>query len=218
MLKSKLLTAAALAATLAMTAPGYAQSQPDPHHPEQGAAAAPAAPAAPAGPAAPMPMMDMMNMMGGMMTMMSGGARMGMGGNAMPGMGIAEHVEGRIAFLRAELRIADAQAATWEAFAAVLRDNAKRPDAAAMPAMPAGDLLTQLETQERLLAAKLETARATRAAYAALHEILSAEQRQTIDELLRTHGALMPPGMMQAGMMQGGMMQGGQAPAPQNMQ
>ena len=81
---------------------------------------------------------------------------------------------------------------------------------------------------QRLLAAKLETARATRAAFAALHEILSAEQRQTVDELLRTHGALMPPGMMQAGMMQGGMMQGGmmqggmmqggQAPAPQNMQ
>jgi hypothetical protein len=221
MLNSKLLAAAALAATLAMTARGYAQNQPDPHHPEQGAAPSEAVRAVQTGQAAPMPMMDMMNMMGGMMKMMGGGAQMGMGGTAMPGMGIAEHVEGRIAFLRAELQITDAQAKTWDDFAGVLRDNAKRLKEANMPMMsdaPASRLLAQLDSQERMLATKLERVRATKTAYASLYEALTVEQRKTVDELLQTHMGLMPPGMMQGGMMQGGMMQGGQAPAPQNMQ
>src|SRR6516164_7300947 len=47
---------------------------------------------------------------GGMMGMMGRGGMMGM-------MGMAGHVEGRIAFLKAELKITDAQTSAWNAFA-----------------------------------------------------------------------------------------------------
>jgi hypothetical protein len=49
-----------------------------------------------------------------------GGMGMGMGMGGMP----FEHVEGRIAFLKAELKITDAQAPQWNAFAETLRSNA----------------------------------------------------------------------------------------------
>ncbi|MCC7482149.1 MAG: Spy/CpxP family protein refolding chaperone [Hyphomicrobiales bacterium] len=119
MLKSKLLIAVTAAALVFGSPAGFAQTQPDPHHPAQGAGEV----AAPSGQQAAG--MDMMNMMAGMMKMMSGG-QMGMGCMDMGGMGMTEHVEGRIAFLRAELQITDAQAKLWEAFADALRDNAKR--------------------------------------------------------------------------------------------
>jgi hypothetical protein len=215
MLKSKSVVALTLAAMLAASSQGYAQTQPDPHHPDQGAGTTEAAPGTQDQQGMSMPMM--MKMMAGMMKMMGGGgSQMGMGGTDMSGMGIAAHIEGRIAFLRAELQITDAQAKAWDTFAGVLRNNAKRMKEANMPMMSNAatpQLVAQLDAQERMLAAKLEEVRATKTAYAALYEALSAEQRKTIDELLKTHMGLMPPGMMQGGMMQGGAM-----PAQQNTQ
>lgn len=41
-------------------------------------------------------------------------------------MGMAQHAEGRIAFLRTELKITDDQSAQWNAFADALRANARR--------------------------------------------------------------------------------------------
>jgi len=52
--------------------------------------------------------------------MMRGGGPMGMM------MGMADHTEGRIAFLRRELKITDAQMPQWNAFAEALRANARR--------------------------------------------------------------------------------------------
>ena len=62
---------------------------------------------------------------GGGMPMMGGPGRMGM-------MAMADHVEGRIAFLKAELNITEAQTTQWNAFADALRENARR-----MRGMPA---------------------------------------------------------------------------------
>ena len=219
--------ALSFAAMLAASGPGYAQTPPDPHHPEQGAGTAEAGPAAQDQQGMSMPMM--MNKMSGMMKMMGAGqvgtGGMGMGGMGMSDMGMTDHVEGRIAFLRAELRITDTQEKAWEVFAGILRDNAKRMKEAGMPmtsTAAAPGFSAQLDSQERMLAMKLDEVRATRAAFAPLHEALSAEQRKTLDELLATHMNLMPPGMMQGGMMQGmmkgSMMQGGQAPAQKSMQ
>jgi hypothetical protein len=39
-------------------------------------------------------------------------------------MGMADHVEGRIAYLKAELKITEAQMPQWNAFADALRSNA----------------------------------------------------------------------------------------------
>ena len=149
-----------------------------------------------------MPMM--MNMMTGMMKMMgSGGAQMGMGGMDMSGMGMTERIEGRIAFLRAELQITKAQSKVWDVFADALRNNARRLKKASMPITAdasAPQLLAQLDSQEQMLGARLEGVRSMKAAFAPLYAAISAEQRKTADELLATHMGLMPSGMMQGGM------------------
>lgn len=50
-----------------------------------------------------------------------------MGGMSMMGMMHgAQHIEGQLAFLKAELKITDAQAPQWDAYAAARRANAKR--------------------------------------------------------------------------------------------
>ena len=200
MLKTKLLIAVT-AATFALGWPaGFAQTQPDPHHPAQGAGEV----ATPTGQQDAG--MSMMNMMAGMMKMMGGG-QMGMGGMDMAGMGMTERVEGRIAFLRAELQITDAQAKLWDAYAGALRDNAKRLKESAggmMMGMQDPALLAQLDAQEKMLSARLEGIKAMKASLTRLYEALTEEQRKTADELLAPHMGLMGKGMMQGGMMQGG--------------
>src|SRR5438105_1032981 len=63
------------------------------------------------------------------------------------------HIEGRLAFLRAELKITDAQAPLWDRVAAALRERAARMDAAVAAARQARgggttpDLLAQIEAR-----------------------------------------------------------------------
>jgi hypothetical protein len=208
MLKSKSLVTLTLAAMLAASSQGYAQAQPDAHHSGQGTHSTEAAPGNQDQSGMSMPMM--MNMMSEMMKMM------GSGGAQMSGMGMTEHTAGRIAFLRAELQITDAQSKAWDAFADAMQKIGSQLKAADMPMMAgasARQLLARLDSQERMLTARLEGVRAMKAAFAPLYDVLSAEQRKTADDLLANHMGLMPLGMMQGGMMQGGMMQGGMMPA-----
>jgi hypothetical protein len=202
MLKTRLLAAATVAFLVATASAGLAQTQPDPHHADQNQAGA-ADNAVP--PAPGMPMMDMQAMMK-MMNMMGGS------GSCMDTMGMANRVEGHIAFLRAELKITEAQAKQWDAFADALRSNAKRmKDSAGAKMMDGGDkgFLSQLETQEKMLTTRLDSVKSLRAALAPLSETLSEEQRKTAEELLGPHMGMMGAGMMGAGMMGTGMMQGG---------
>lgn len=208
MFKTKLLAAATVAFLVATASAGFAQTQPDPHHTDQTQAGATdnAVPLA-----SGMPMMDMRGMMN-MMNMMGGQMGMGGAGSCMDGMGMANRVEGHIAFLRAELKITEAQAKQWDAFADALRSNAKRmKDSAGAKMMGGGDkgVLSQLETQEKMLATRLDSVKALRAALAPLSESFSEEQRKTAQELLGPHMGMMGAGMMGAGMMGTGMMQGG---------
>jgi hypothetical protein len=202
-------TAVALIGTWQLSIP--AQSAEDPHHPAGATAAeaSPQTPAAPPGAAAQagmmggMPMMNMMSMMNmmGMMQMMGGGDA--------PGMGMIDHVEGRIAFLRTELKITDTQGATWNAFAAALRANAQSLGTARGAMMgqtgasqPQGQTLAQrLDAQERWLTARLDGTRAIKIAFTKLHDVLSQDQKKTADELLAPHmGMGMGMAMMTAGM------------------
>jgi hypothetical protein len=203
MLKSKPLVTLTFAAMLAASTQGFAQTQPDPHHPADGAGTTEAVPGNQDQQGMSMPMM--MNMMSSMMKMMGGGgAQMGMGG-----MNMTEHTAGRIAFLRAELQITDAQSKAWDAFADAMQKIGSQMKEADMPMMAeasAPQLLARLDSQERMLTARLDGVRAMKAAFAPLYDALSAEQRKTADDLLANHMGLMPLGMMQGGMMQGGMM------------
>ncbi len=131
------------------------------------------------------PMTPMMGMMsqGGMMQMM--------GGMAMPMMGAADHIEGRIAFLKTELKITDAQLPQWNAFADVLRASAtqmndmmKHGMAMMQDGMPAS-LPQRLDFHENRMAAHLEALRKMKAALLPLYALFSDEQKRSADALFR---------------------------------
>jgi hypothetical protein len=189
------------------------------HHP-QGAAQAPAA--GPSAAAQGQPGAGGMPMMMNMMRMMPMMEQMGRG---MGGMATIDRVEGRIAFLRAELKITDAQATAWNAFAEALRANAKKLGEVrgAMTSQPgtAKALSDRLELQESWLVARLEGTRTIKSAFTSLNDALSDEQKKTANEILAPHMGMMPmmsgmqPGQMGPGMMGPGMMGGGQMPPAQ---
>ena len=202
-----------LAATVAL-APGVLRAQASPpaaadddhkaHHPADAAAAA--TPAAPA-PGMGMGMMggDMGPMMQQMMPMMRAMmARHGAARMEGPMAMMAPHrVEGRIAFLRTELAITDAQLPAWNSFADALRAQA-RSMAETRNRMPRGGPGTPMapmgsgpmgmaaahpfpDEADRIvqgLSARLEAARGIATAGRALYGALSDEQKKTADELL----------------------------------
>jgi hypothetical protein len=199
MLKSKFLAAAALVAALTITSHGIAQTPNDPHHANQTTTDVKPQP----GMQSPMMMQMMGNMMNMMEMMMGGGGQMSMSGMGMSRMGMADHLEGRIAFVRAELRITDAQVKAWDDFANAIRESAKRMANPTMPEMPASppELLAKLEAQEKLLSAKIEAVQALKTAFLPLHDVLTAEQRKLASDLLTAHMGLIPLDMMPGGMM-----------------
>jgi LTXXQ motif family protein len=155
----------------------------------------------------------MMNNMGGKMPMMDMMQKMGMMRQPGGGMGMAtiDRVEGRIAFLRTELKITDAQDAAWNAFADALRANAKslgEVRSSMMAAMAAQQsLVERFDLQEKWLAARLEGTRTIKAALANLIGVLSEDQKKAADELLAPHVgmmAMMQPGQLGSGAMQPG--------------
>jgi len=135
------------------------------------------------------------SMRGCMMSEAEGGMPMMgmmMGQNGMPMM--AKHMEGRLAFLKAELKITDAQLPLWNAFAQGMRDNAT-----AMQAMPdammgmskAATLPDKLTERETMLTARIEAVRKLKGAVDPLCAALDANQKKTADEIM-----LSPMGMM----------------------
>jgi hypothetical protein len=177
-------TAASVIAILGFaTSVAFAEEQHEQHHPAE------TPPAAAAAPATGVPT----GMAGTGMPMMGAGTMTGQEGMGMQMM--ARHVEGRIAFLKAELKITDAQLPLWNAFAQAMRDNA-----AAMQGMQggtmammnrAGSLPDKLATREKMFTAHLETIRKLKAEAEPLYAGLSAEQKKTADEIM-----VSPMGMM----------------------
>jgi orotidine-5'-phosphate decarboxylase len=105
-------------------------------------------------------------------------------------IGLAEHLEGRIAFLKTELKITDAQQSQWNAFADALRNNAKKVAAmkALMPAAGQSGSMTAPERFERIdkiMTGMSEIVRSTKAAVDPLYAVLTPEQKKTADALLR---------------------------------
>lgn len=189
----------------------------DAHHPPADAAK-PSQPTQPAQPGMQGPggmmmgnMMQMMQMMHRMMSGMQDSdamhrmRMMGMGDTGMmammgqmQGRGPAvTRVEGRIAFLKAELKITAAQEKTWGDYAEAMRANAKQLNAlfSEMAKAPAAATpVERLDRQERALAARLEIVRRIKPALAALYAALSGDQKKTFDELA------VPPIGMRRGM------------------
>ena len=122
--------------------------------------------------------------------------------------GFAEHVDGRLAYLKAELKLTDSQTGAWNAFADAWRATAQKAkqkcDAADMRAdnsKPA--VLNKLSMMENHMVDHLEVVRAQKATIESLFTNLSDEQKKTANETLT--------GIMKVGMSMGDMMGGGMA-------
>jgi TolA-binding protein len=120
-----------------------------------------------------------------------------MQGDTMSMMGMADHVEGRIAFLKAELKITDAQLSQWNTFADTIRSNAQRIGEMRGTMMQGGMMgqtataPDRLDRMEKMMTAMVEAVRSAKAALGPLYAVLSDEQKKMADTLL--HG---PMGMM----------------------
>jgi len=233
-MKRLTLPVALLLATVSTTSWAQSAADHEAHDPDQKEAPAAAQPSPPPGQpgmmgqgmmGGPQGMMGGRGMMGGNMPMANMMQMMGQSGAetgcaGMSGMATSDRVEGRIAFLKTELKITDLQSAAWKAFADALRANAKSLGDVRVSMTPqAGavqqSLVDRLALQEKWLAARLEGTRAIKSALTNLVSTLSDEQKETADELLAPHmgmGAMaraMQSGQMGPGQMQPGtMMQG----------
>ena len=99
---------------------------------------------------------------------------------------MAGHVEGRIAFLKTELKITDEQMPVWNAVADAIRVAPK--DVSGMPCMPmmqSSDTLPErLAAREKAMTAHLEALRPLRSAVEPLYVALSDDQKKTADQLM----------------------------------
>ena len=201
-----MISRALIAACLLWVVPALGQSAQDheAHHPDGGAATQqqPAQPAAPqAGRTGPG--MTGGNMMGNMMGQgQAGPAGMMPMMNMMMGMGMqpgAEHVEGRLAFIKAELKITDVQAPQWNAFAEAVRRNAGAMAEMRKSMMGAqGALATlpeRLAREDKLATAHLAALKKTEEAVTQLYGVLTDDQKKVADTIVV--GPMgMPMGMM----------------------
>jgi len=114
--------------------------------------------------------------------MMAGGASTEAMCNAM-----ASHIEGRLAYIKAELKVTDAQEPLWTAYAAAARDNAKTMIARCTTMMGKRDsqvsLPDRLDQNEQLMTAHLDAVRTMNKALKPLYAALSDSQKKTADQL-----------------------------------
>lgn len=165
-----------------------AQTVPDPHHP------APAAKQSQAQPQTPSGMMGSGMMGRGMMErMMGGGSSEMMAGCQMAGGG-AVHADGRIAFLRAELNITDAQKAVWDAYAAQINKNLQSMQGMQKTMTTMMDAKTPLERIDARIAVmdkRVQALKEIKPTLAALYAALSTEQKTKADQFLTGMGCMM---------------------------
>jgi hypothetical protein len=184
--RNAIVTLAALSISLFTIVPASVAQQPD-------------------GDQGPQPEMGMMGpgMMGqGMMGQgMGRGGMMGMMGGSCPMMAMMGRndaaptfTDGRIAFIKAELAITDAQNSVWDAYAAALRKNLesmqsmrKTMMSATQPASPVERLDLHISTMD----SRLQALKEVKPALAALYAALSEGQKKKADELLTGMGCMM---------------------------
>lgn len=108
----------------------------------------------------------------------------------LPLVGMSDHIEGRLAFVKTELKITAAQMTLWDAFATASRVNAARENEliaressdltsdGAAPALP-----QRLQAHENHLIAHLKMLKAISAALLPLYASLSDTQKKTAEAL-----------------------------------
>ena len=101
---------------------------------------------------------------------------------------MASHLEGRLAYTKAELKITEAQESLWNAYAAAARDNTNTMVGYCTAIMSRRGTSTvslpeRLEEHEQLLGTQLDAIRARNKALKPLYAALSDDQKKTADQL-----------------------------------
>lgn len=172
-------TAVAIAGLLVASIPG-ARAQG--HHPQHTTPAQ----------QAPDDQWHMMRGVGPMSGMMSGNCPM-MGG-MMRGEDMPSFAEGRIAFLKAELAITDAQKDLWGAYADALRANLQSMhDMRESMKTPMSDMtpVERLEMHLTAMGGRVKALQVIKPPLAALYTALAPDQKKVADELLTSMGCMM---------------------------
>lgn len=169
---------------LGLAVPALAEDAADhtAHHPAAGAPTMAPAP----GPAA--------NMSGMGQTGMTDGDKQSMMSNMMPIMGgmMSSRTEGRLAFLKTELKIKAGQSAAWERFADAYRAAAKSMQSmhGGMMGMMQGDLPSRLTQHQKMMQAHLDALKAISGPLTALYASFDSDQKKSADDLLSGVGGV----------------------------
>jgi len=119
----------------------------------------------------------------------------GMGHEGMMGPGmmmcrIGEHVEGRLAYLKAELKITDAQTPQWNAFADAYRAVGKKAETHCATMTEHGSMMSasapeRLNMMQQHMMMHAENLGVIKAALQPLYSVLSDEQKKTADQIMK---------------------------------
>lgn len=131
--------------------------------------------------------MGMGMMWPGMQNMMGQG--MGMMGQMGPGMmmGPGPMMEGRLAYLKAELGITPEQAAAWDGYVSAVKargDAMQSMHTTMMQAMQSGTAMERMQAHTTAMQSMMETMNTLKPATEALYKVLSPDQKKKADMLL----------------------------------
>jgi hypothetical protein len=124
-------------------------------------------------------------MMGDMMGFGRRGMKDGMGHGAM--MHSVPMMEGRLAYIKADLEITDAQTAAWDAYANAVRARHATMEgmrAEMMKAKESGSAWQGLDARIKTMESKVESLKALKPVTEGLYAVLSDEQKKKADQLL----------------------------------
>src|SRR6266436_4110904 len=110
--------------------------------------------------------------------------------HAMERMMPGQFVEGRIAFLKAQLKITPAQEAQWQQVEAAMRENAKTLDQTIITARQNRgnmDAVQRLEFREQFAKVHVDNDARLLAVFKPLYASLSPEQQQMANQLVGAH-------------------------------
>jgi hypothetical protein len=145
-----------------------------------------------------MPMMGQHGMMQGSQGMMGQSANPGMmgpgmgmmmGSGPMMGlmMGTGPMMEGRLAYLKAELGITDAQTSAWDDYVAAVKarhSGMQDMHAGMIKAMHSGNAVDRLDAHVKAMESMVESLKALKPPTVALYAVLSDDQKKKADQLL----------------------------------
>ena len=129
--------------------------------------------------------------------MMKGGMMHGMGGKRADASvcgSMTSHVEGRLAYVKAELKITADQEALWNDYASAVRTTSQSLSgtcASLMQAAAADNLPARLDAHEGFVTARLDALRTVIKAVKPLYAALSDEQKHLADQLIRGSSGMM---------------------------